>query len=281
MKFPLTSSSDNSQADCHYRRKQLSDIIFSRSSVFLVVSALACAGAISATSILDALTDTCKNALQGVLVPPHAECLNLGSFLSLAIVDKQVSSAGASLPSLTTLPRVALAAQDLETFGICISPAVILGYAQRFYPTVRQIECLKDNAENELCVPQTISNLETVVGKLGVDDLQWNNLLEKVRALFSSNISNIAGTNCIKAAFTITSKVFPSPQLLFQTNQTMGSCCEEGLTDGKLVEGISQTSVKTGVFALKTGTGYALKFIPVGTFFTMIITTFGRLAFLA
>jgi hypothetical protein len=258
-------------------------------SFILIVGALA--GAVSAASFLDSLTPACTTALQGVLVAPDAACLNLGSFLSSALSSNKsvpdiandwltglCATGSCSNSSIASVVQTVTTgcAEDLNNLGLGnagISTQTILDYAQTFYPTVRQIACLKDDGANMLCVPETISSLQLVVGTLGVQDLQWDNLWADIQKLAnSSDYKNIACTGCVKQAYTLAAQVFPFPDLLSEASQPITDACGASFTDGQDVDGVSETALASVFVAKAQSQSGAMNFRPrpVGLTFTML-----------
>jgi len=87
--------------------------------------------------------------------------------------------------------------------------------------------CLSNSSDGsgQLCVPQTLSALEGIIGKLGVDDLAWNTFWENLSNLAAADYKNVACTACTKAAYNIGSKVFPFPDLLEQASKPISDTC--------------------------------------------------------
>jgi len=55
-----------------------------------------------------------------------------------------------------------------------------------------------------------LSNLESVIGGLSLNDLSFVNLMGDVRQLLASGVQNMACTNCVKAGFSLAQQAFPS-----------------------------------------------------------------------
>jgi hypothetical protein len=81
------------------------------------------------------------------------------------------------------------------------------------------------DGSGQLCVPQTLSALEGIIGKLGVDDLAWNTFQENLSKLAAADYKNLACTTCTKEAYNIGSKVFPFPDLLAQASKPIADIC--------------------------------------------------------
>jgi hypothetical protein len=267
--------------------------MFSRPIKFAAV-AVAAAGLVSAASPLDSLSATCKSTIQTVAVSSDAQCLNLGPILTAAIGGGNIDlptvasswltglcSAGAcSNASLTAVFNniTSGCATDLKTiFDADVSDAqFILPYILQFYPPVRQIACLKDTSTNKLCVPETLSNLETITGSLG--NLSSTVSLDDITSkLTPAAIKPLICTDCIKAAWNIVAGVFPGSDLLSQYSAPFGQVCGASFTDGQNVSTVSQTAAPGEFAAVKSG---AVGFTPVmaGAVLAAISSVFVTLA---
>ena len=74
-----------------------------------------------------------------------------------------------------------------------------------------------------LCATQTITNLESIVGQLTLDDLSFFNLLEDAQKLIASGISSFACTGCLKEAFSIARQGFPD--IVSQADSAAADLC--------------------------------------------------------
>jgi intracellular sulfur oxidation DsrE/DsrF family protein len=68
-----------------------------------------------------------------------------------------------------------------------------------------------------------VTNLESVIGQLGLDDLSFMNLLDDAKQLLDSGIQQVACTNCIKEAYTIARQDFPD-QVSIINDQVIDVC---------------------------------------------------------
>lgn len=113
------------------------------------------------STFLDAVSSSCKAALKGLLLAPEAQCLNTGAFLSIAAsgnvdVPAIANSWLTGLCSLGSCSSASLAsivnnvtagcAEDAQTLlRVDISDtALVQSYVAQYYPSVRQIACLKE-----------------------------------------------------------------------------------------------------------------------------------------
>lgn len=74
-------------------------------------------------------------------------------------------------------------------------------------------------------MPQTLTALESIVGKLGKDDLDLTTLLSAAQTLANSDFKNIACTACIKQAYTIAAPVFPFQDLVNEAQKPITDTC--------------------------------------------------------
>ncbi|KAF9012438.1 hypothetical protein BDQ17DRAFT_702637 [Cyathus striatus] len=230
------------------------------------------AGLISAQSLAVSLSSNCSDTLQSLLASPDAACMNLSPFLSLAIgaeksIPVTVNNWLTGLCSSGTCSNGSLAAivanvtngcaQDLSSLGIDTSSlgGQMTDIVQQVYPTARRVLCLKD--ASKLCATQTLENLENVIGSLGSDDLSLVNLLGNIQKVTSSNVTNLACTNCTKEAMNIVTQDFPD--IVSQSNivQPVQNICGASFTDGNSPDGITETAA-AGQFSIKLDSG-ALK----------------------
>lgn len=142
---------------------------------------------------------------------------------------------------------------------------------------------LSDGA-NELCVPESLSALQSVVGTIGKNDLDLPTLLSKVKTLADSDYKNIACTGCIKQAYTIGAQVFPNADLLnlAQTPITdtcgasfvgksarypvgrVNECLTLSVLDGQNVPGVSETAHSGEFVAVSQKPSSAASFKGIG-----------------
>jgi hypothetical protein len=169
-------------------------------------------------------------------------------------------------------------ATDLKTFfDADVSDAqFILPYILQFYPPVRQIACLKDTSANKLCVPQTLTSLETITGPLGNlnSTVSLNDLTGK---LTPDDIKPLVCTSCVKSAYNIIAGVFPGSDLLSQYSAPFGQVCGASFTDGQNVSTVTQTAAPGEFATVKSG---AVGFTPAmaGAVLAAISSVFVTLA---
>ncbi|TFK44824.1 hypothetical protein BDQ12DRAFT_717973 [Crucibulum laeve] len=230
----------------------------------LAFSAIVGAGLVSAQTISVSLSESCTSALKGLLTSPEAACLNPSAFLSFFVgTDKSIpdtidnwlsglcASGSCSSESLTAVVTNVTqgCTQDLSNAGVNISSlqSTITDIVQQAYPTARKVVCLKDNAADKLCVTQTLNSLESVIGKLTLDDLSFFDLVGDIQKLLSSDLPNLACTSCTKEAFTIVQQAFPD--IVSEITQPVQNVCGASFVDGASSNSVSETAAQ-GQFAV-------------------------------
>ncbi|KAJ6625513.1 hypothetical protein B0H10DRAFT_614163 [Mycena sp. CBHHK59/15] len=222
-----------------------------------LITFAAAAGLASAQS----LSTDCTNSLKGVLTSPDAACLNPSSLLSFFVGTNQsipdtfnnwlnglCATGFCSNETLATvISNVTTGcASDLQGISLGV-PESVTQYVQEVYPTARSVMCLKDS--NQLCVTESLNNLEDVVGKLSVNDLNLGTLLVDLQKVVAS-AHNLACTNCTKAAFNLLSPL-QIPDLASSIDSICGANFADGLSPEQ--DGVSQTAVNEAFTTKKNG----------------------------
>jgi len=256
--------------------------------------AVALASAVSAqNSVIDSLSSSCTTALKGLLLAPEAQCLNAGAFISIAVsgnidVPAIANTWLSGLCSLGTCSNASLASivnnvtagcsQDIQNFfNIDVSDsATFLPFVEQYYPTLRQIACptiIFSDSANTLCVPQTITNLQSIIGTLGVANLSWDTIIADASKIASSDYQNLACTSCTKQAYTIAASVFPDSSLLATIDGPITATCGASFIDGQNVTTVAQTAV-AGEFSIETTTSASAsaRFRPITVAGAMLFT---------
>ncbi|KAF8274393.1 hypothetical protein EI94DRAFT_681244 [Lactarius quietus] len=126
---------------------------------------------------------------------------------------------------------------DLSSLGINDSdPSSITASVQQYYPVVRQVACLKDNNDNQLCVIDELYNIQNTTGTLSAADIF--SLKHIVPILTSQNVSC---NNCTKEAYNTIITQYPQA-ITSDVNSTISNQCGADFIDGKTPAGISQTA---------------------------------------
>jgi len=244
------------------------------SSLFAFAAA---AGLASAQSI----SSDCSNALKGILASPDAACLNPSALLTIFVGSDQ------SVPDtinawLTGLCSQGSCSNDVlaevvnnVTSGCAgdFSGAAnsITQMVQTAYPVVRNIMCLKDDNSNQLCVTETLNDVQNVVGQLTLSNFDISSLVEQVQNVVS-NAANLACTNCVKAAVGLASQLttqFP------EIDQGLDAICGANFAEGSDASGVSQTALNGEFTAKKPNSALALSMNKLaGGFLLFVLSAF-------
>ncbi|EDR08811.1 uncharacterized protein LACBIDRAFT_296259 [Laccaria bicolor S238N-H82] len=216
---------------------------------FAVISLAAYASAQS-------LSSACTTALTSVaLNPDAAACLSPSSLIPIATggANKSVVApinnwltavCGAPACSNATIAAVVTnittgCATDLAATGFTsdLTPTITT-LVEQYYPTVRQVICLKDGSTN--CITETLTNIEAIVGPLTL-----TNILSIAANPPSTIPTNITCSNCIKAAYNIIAKDVPS--IVSEAAPALQSQCGASFTDGATPSGISESATNAAL----------------------------------
>ncbi|KAK7472754.1 hypothetical protein VKT23_000864 [Stygiomarasmius scandens] len=266
-----------------------------KSLLFLAVATGA--GLVSVNAL--SLTSSCQNSLKGLLTNEDAACLNVLSIASFALQDGgsplnavdawlngMCSTGACSDENISRLITNVTSgcSDDLANFGLSASDisSNVINIAQQVYPVVRQGLCLKDDSSNQMCVTEMLSNLESVIGGLSLNDLSFVNLMGDVRQLLASGVQNMACTNCVKAGFSLAQQAFPS--IVSAAQPEAEALCGADFVDGSSPEGISDTAnpdifvaqssgsnAENGGLALTYSTSYTKMGLVLGAISTLAL----------
>jgi len=242
--------------------------------------------ALVAYTSAQSLSTQCTGALAAIAANPDANaCLAPSALLSLVTssnssivtpVDNWLSSlCGASSCSNATLASIVQNATtgcsaELGSLGFTsdLTPDVV-NAVQLYYPTVRNVVCLKDGNTN--CITQTLTNLQTALGV----SLTLNNVIglianppqDKIQAIVANK--TLTCTNCIKAAYNEINHGLPLLQIS-SAAPALQSQCGATFTDNSTPAGISQsasTSTSGSNAAQSSASGNnAAAFLSTGAF---------------
>jgi len=222
-------------------------MFFARS--FLIVSAVG--GAIAQ---LSNVSSGCKSAVLAVAASPEASCLNPSGLVQVFLqgtsssiinpVDSWLKGLCALGPcsndnlSLVVTNVTTGCATELESVLGNTQPAAITAIVQQAYPTVRKGVCLADvSKNNQLCVTQTLSSIETVTGPLTID---------KVQQILSNGTSSLSGVNlctpCVKQIYNIAKTDFPTIFGQGDIATSLQADCGASFVDGASDPNIVQTA---------------------------------------
>jgi len=246
----------------------------------------AAAGLASAQS----LSTGCTNSLKAILTSPEAACLNPSSLLSFFVgtdqsVPDTVNNWLTGLCSTGFCSNDTLAAVVTNVTTGCASdlgggiPATITQIVQEVYPTVRSIVCLKDDASNQLCVTETLNNIQDIIGKLSFSDLNIGTVFGDFQKILVG-AANLACTGCTKAAFSLASQVSllsQFPQAQQQAASQIDALCganfiENSTSDSQ--DNVSQTAVNEAFTSSKSNSALSLSTEVAGVVMLMFFSAF-------
>ncbi|KAJ7647209.1 hypothetical protein FB45DRAFT_892754 [Roridomyces roridus] len=216
-----------------------------------------------------AAVPACQSSFTGLLNSPEAACLNPSALLSFFVGTNQSvpntvnswvsgmcsigSCSNDTLASIVSNITTGCASDFGDSDGSSSVPATVTQILQEAYPTVRSVLCLKDDSTNQLCVTETLNNLETVIGKLSFSDLSLSVLTGDFQKLVTG-AANLACTDCTKAAFTLIS---PLTQQFPEAASAVDTLCGAGFIDGSTPSTVSQTATNE-VFSTKQNSAASL-----------------------
>jgi len=196
---------------------------------------------------------------------PDASCLDGSALVSLFLQSNTTSIIGpintwaagmCALPPCTNATLAAVVANatsgcsaELSSFGLTASgESSATQVVQAAYPAFRQVICLKDTSTKTLCVTETLTNIQSVLGTLSISNLE--NVVANALAL-TSFPTNVTCTDCIKQAYNIFVKDFPSE--VSGLAGPLQSQCGASFTDGNTPGDVSDiASTSTSGAALAT-----------------------------
>jgi len=116
---------------------------------------------------------------------------------------------------------------------------------QRYYPIARQIVCLNDTSDNQLCAVDQLYSIQNSSGTIGID--KFFSLVPQVITAglpVGNQPQNISCNNCTKEAYNII--LANDPQAITSsTNSSISNQCGASFLDGGTPEGISQTATQS------------------------------------
>ncbi|KAF5393402.1 hypothetical protein D9757_000694 [Collybiopsis confluens] len=214
-------------------------------SLFLV--ALATAFGVSAQSI----SQQCSQTLTQIAFNSTSACLSPSSLIPLLSssnaslvdgLDTWISSACSTGPcSNDSLAAIVTnvtsgCGTELNALGFSSDDTpLLISTVQKFYPTVRQVVCLKDGSTN--CVTEILSDIQTALGTTLT--------VSSVPGLISTgNVSlpnSALCSNCVKAAYSTVNSA--APGLLSSSDQSaLQQQCGSSFTDGTVPSGIVESA---------------------------------------
>jgi len=209
----------------------------------------------------------CQNTILTVAANPQASCLNPSGLLQVFL---QGTSGSIVAPADTWLKGLCAlgpcsnddlafivtnittgCAQDLQSALGGAQPGALTPVVQQIYPTVRKAVCLADASNNnQLCVTQTLSNVETVTGPLTIDKLSGT-----ISTVAGGNTSSLNGVNlctpCDKQIYNTAKNDFPAifgqGAIATDVQNACGTSFVDGASDPNILQTASNqtTSVST------------------------------------
>jgi len=226
-----------------------------------LVATIVSATFVAASSItIPNVSSQCSNAVGDILASPQASCLNAGALLNLAISPNTsiVSSIDSWAQGMCTVS--ACSSSDLTaimnnfTSGCLtdinnalsgfslgsISASSIQSAVSTYYAPARQIACLKDNSANQLCVTQTLNNIQSLLGTLSLSN--YMSVFQQAMSL-TQVPANITCTSCVQATYVTLRTDFPSQVSQYGITTELNSVCPAGFTDGSTPSTVSEIAV--------------------------------------
>lgn len=202
------------------------------------------------------LSSQCSSALLAVAGSPDATCLDLTLLAPLALSNSTTSiiptidswltgmcSQGAC--SNATLEAVVTnittgCSTDLASIGLnTTDPTAVVTAVETYYPTTREVLCLKDTSANSLCATELLTDIQSATTTLSLSNLVG--LIVEVAAGSDVGIpQSVTCSNCTKAGYTIIEQDFPG--LLSDQDATLQSECGSSFTDGQMPSNIQETA---------------------------------------
>ncbi|KAI0253988.1 hypothetical protein BJV78DRAFT_1187757 [Lactifluus subvellereus] len=224
-----------------------------------VIATLATSGVFALPSSAVTVSPQCQLSLAAIAASPDAQCLNAAGVLPIFLTGQGASIVGPINTWLTGLcSKDACSNQTLSTvvFNITqgcssdlgISSSNVLNITtsvEQFYPTARQILCLNDTSDKQLCAVDQLYSIQNSTGTITVD-----NFLSLVPQIITAGLpvgdqpQNMSCNNCTKEAYNII--LANDPQAITSgANSSISNKCGASFLDGKTPGGISQTATKS------------------------------------
>jgi len=224
--------------------------------MFFTRSLLIASAVGGALAQISGVSSQCQSTLVAVAASPSAACLNPGGLLQVFL---QGTTSSAVTPIDTWLKGLCAhgpcsnddlsnivtnvtngCATDLESVIGNTQPSAITAVIQQAYPTVRQGICLADASnKNQLCITQTLSNVETVTGTLTL-----TKIAQLVPAIATGQNSSLQGVNlctpCVKQIYNVAKNGFPTVfgtgNIASNVQANCGASFVDGASDPNIVE---------------------------------------------
>jgi len=142
-------------------------------------------------------------------------------------------------------------ATELQPVLGSTQPGSITPLVQQIYPTIRKAVCLADTSKNnQLCITQTLSSVETVTGSLTLSKVE-----QVIPSVIAGQGSTLSGVNlctpCVKQIYNVAKTDFPTifgqGDIANNVKADCGASFLDGASDPNIVQtaGNSTTSGNT------------------------------------
>ncbi|KAB5588855.1 hypothetical protein CTheo_7698 [Ceratobasidium theobromae] len=227
-------------------------------------SLLALSSVVSAqlTSILG-LSDSCNKAMGQLVVGPAGNCLNTMGLMNVLTTpsgqswvepfDKYLTTTcGQPACPIDTLYSAIISLKDACSSDLAAKGwsaddiATILQQASGYYPSAREVLCLRDTGNTQkLCITTTLCNVQAMLGQpLNIGTL----VADTPRILSSHSINvpkNISCTPCTQGAYSIARPNLPSAASVKAWDDFWISQCGEDFIVGNLPSNVYRTDNET------------------------------------
>jgi len=221
---------------------------------------------------ISGVSTQCQNTLIAVAASPQSECLNPSGLLQIFVQSGSVvtpvdtwlkglcSRGPCSNDDLAAIVTNVTSgcATDLQPILGDAQPGSLTPIVQEIYPTVRKAVCLADaSSSNQLCVTQTLSNIQTAGGTLTLDKL-----IQDVSAIVDGQASSLNGANlctpCDKQVYNVAKNDFPAifgqgTSIASEVQSSCGASFVDGASDPNIVETASNSTTTSGGSNSNTG----------------------------
>jgi len=216
----------------------------------VIVGAAAVAASNIGRAMPDGLSPECQAALVQVAASPDAACLDPTDLAALVATGPDQSFipgintwlvgicgiAPCTDANLAAIWNGILTGCPQETAGWNITVQDI----QKVYPIARKIACLEDTRDSQLCITQTLYNIQNVTGILSPNNLQ--NVTDDLASGVTTIPNSVICSDCVKEAFNIVEQGLPD-FLDPNTSSDLSTTCGPAFIDGN----VPPTIVNSGV----------------------------------
>jgi len=199
------------------------------------------------------ISPECETAIVAIFSSPEAACLNPAGLAPFALADPDTSlvptidaylTGFCALPACTddalkTLATALVKGCPKEFAPLQITPEKFAEAVIAVFPTVKKGLCFVDTTDKKLCVTQTLTNIEGVVGPLTLKSIG-----PALEGYFTGDPvfgPNVYCTDCVKAVYTLFQAEFPD-FFVPGTDKFFKHTCGPSFVDGKIPASISQSA---------------------------------------